>query len=78
MLDLDSTVEKRETKLMMHEVADSIVKVTEFRRFGQAESYHGQDYRLGLREWTTTSTWVCTDSRVSSRQGGTSAPFVGC
>ena len=62
---------------MMHEVAVSTVNVTESSGFGQAESYHWQDYRSGLREWTTTSTWVCTDSRVCSRSSGTGTPFVG-
>ena len=61
----------------MHEVAVSIVNVTESCRFGQAESYHGQDYRPGLREWTTTSTWDCTESRVCSRFGRYSHSFCG-
>ena len=52
---------------MMHEVAVSIVKVAESSKFGQAESYHGQDYTPRLRERTTTIRWVCTGSSVSSR-----------
>ena len=52
---------------MMLEIAVCIVKVAESSRFGLAGSYHGQDNRPRLREWTTTRTWVCTDGRVGSR-----------
>ena len=67
-----------EATLMMHEVTVRVVKVAESSRFGQSESYHGQD------EWSTTSAWICTGGRVGSRQGGTCTPLwaaverVGC
>ena len=63
MQDLDSIAE---TNLVMHEIAVCIVNVTESSRFGQSESYHGQDNRTRLREWTTTSARICTDGRVVS------------
>ena len=63
--------------LMMHEITVCAVEVAMPSRFGQSESYCGQDNRSGLREWTMTSAWICTNGRVGSRKGGTSTPFVG-
>ena len=43
-------LQNTESKLVMHEIAVGIVKVAESSRFGQSESYHGQDNRTRLRE----------------------------
>ena len=61
---------------MMHKITVRAVNVTESNRFGQAESYHGQDYRPRLRK-RVHDQHVGLDSRVSSRKGGTSTPFEG-
>ena len=62
---------------MMHEVTVRIVNVAKSSRFGLSKTDHGQDYRPRLRERATSSTWVCTESRVGFRLGGTCTPSVG-
>ena len=69
-------LQNRETKLMVHKVTVRIVNVAESSRFVLSETDLGQDYRPRLRERTTSSTWVCTNSRVGFRQGGNSTPFA--
>ena len=66
-----------EATLMMHEVTVRIVNVAKSSMFGLSKTGHRQDYRPRLRERATSSTWVCTDGRVSSRSGGTCTLFVG-
>ena len=61
---------------MMHKITVSVVEAAVPSRFGQSEAYHGQNNRRRLREWTTTSTWICTNGRVGIRKGGTGTPFV--
>ena len=62
---------------MMHEVTVRVVNVAKSSRFGLSKTEHGQDYRPRLRERATSSTWVCVDGMVGSRQGGTRTPPVG-
>ena len=64
-----------EAILVMHEVTVHVISVTKPRRFGLTKTDHGQDQRAWLRESATSSTWVCADAMVGSRQGGTCTPF---